>query len=179
MKKSKLTIALSAVVAVILSCAALISVSGSSKDDALITLGYLENVILPTFKEELLMEITFANAENIEGDDSEEAVEVSGTVSEEYIPISASYTLLELDKGQTIMADSICEFIARPGSKVEAISPFPEQGIADITNGREVLNGEIIELNAYCLIPRGSDGRGMKVLSEKAYIMIRGEYTIG
>ena len=81
--------------------------------------------------------------------------------------------------GQTVMANSICEFIVRPGSKVEAISPFPEQGIADITNGIEVLNGDIISLNAYCLIPRGNDGRGMKVLSEKAYIMIRGEYTIG
>ena len=71
------------------------------------------------------------------------------------------------------------EFIVRPGSNVCAVSPFPSQGIADITNGIEVLDGEKISINAYCLIPRGADGRGMTVVSEKAYIMIRGDYTIG
>ena len=77
------------------------------------------------------------------------------------------------------MADSICEFIVRPGSRVAVISPFPSQGVADITNGIEVLGGENVSINAYCLIPRGADGRGLTVLSEKAYIMIRGDYTIG
>ena len=81
--------------------------------------------------------------------------------------------------GQTILADSICEFIVRPGSRVVAVSPFPGQGIADITNGIEVLGGEQISINAYCLIPRGGDGRGLTVIGERAYIMIRGDYTIG
>ena len=38
---------------------------------------------------------------------------------------------------------------------------------------------ETIAINAYCIIPRGADGRGFKVISDKAFIMIRGDYTIG
>ena len=188
MKNKKHIIILSIIVGTLLACTAFFSVSGATKDDPLVTLGYLEEIVLPSFKQELLAEINLTYTP----DDSTDAVEVSGNADEESAdensdetpkevlpPVSNTYTLLELDMGQTVMANSICEFIVRPGSKVEAISSFPEQGIADITNGIEVLNGDIISLNAYCLIPRGNDGRGMKVLSEKVYIMIRGEYTIG
>lgn len=151
MSKKKLTIIISILVGVILSVTVLVSVSAYTDDDPLITLSYLEQVILP----------------QIQG----------GTL--ETSQASNTYTLLELEQGQIVTANSICEFIVRPGSKVSAVSPFPAQGIADITNGIEVLADELISINAYCLIPRGDDGRGIMVLSEKAYVMIRGDYTIG
>ena len=191
MKNKKAVIIFSVIIGVLIACTAIFTDSSATKDDPLVTLGYLEEIILPSFKEDIINEIKLIYTPKEADENDMEAVEVSAkpeedsetteaeTQAEAISPVSNTYTLLELDMGQTVMADSICEFIVRPGSKVEAISSFPEQGIADITNGIEVLNGDIISLNAYCLIPRGKDGRGMKVLSEKAYIMIRGEYTVG
>ena len=160
------------------------TMTASSESDPLISLSYLEKIVLPSFKQEILSEITGAAPDLSSDIITEQAKEVSSTptraevnVDEVVIP-TASYTLIELSKGELIMAESICEFIVRPGSHVECVSPFEAQGIADITNGVEVLNGTEISINAYCLIPRGGDGRGLKVVGEKAYIMIRGDYTI-
>ena len=176
MKKKRTVIILSILTGILVSVFALFSVSAYSENDPLVTLSYIKEILFPSFKEEIISEIsdmtTGTSSDNTAEEDSAVSTDIPGAAD-------ATYTLLELDLGQTILADSICEFIVRPGSKVNAVSPFPSQGIADITNGVEVLDGEQISINAYCLIPRGSDGRGMTVLSEKAYIMIRGDYTIG
>ena len=145
MKKKNLTVLLSILVGVILSVTALVSVSAYSNDDPLITLSYLEQVVMPKMQ----------------------------------ASSSGSYTLIELNKGQTITANSICEFIARPGSYITVVSPHASQGIADVTNGTELFNGTQVPMNAYCIIPRGGDGRGFTVTSQKAYVMIRGDYKIG
>ena len=157
--------------------------TASSEGDPLISLSYLEKIVLPSFKEEIMNELT-----GVAPDLSDDIItEQADTPAQETVPDSndsqqpvptASYTLLELREGEYIMAESICEFIIRPGSHVVCVSPFEAQGIADITNGIEVLDGNEISINAYCLIPRGGDGRGLRVIGEKAYIMIRGDYTI-
>lgn len=161
MSKKKLTIIISILAGIILSVTALVSVSAYSEDDPLITLSYLEQVILPKFQ---------AAADTA----GTESVTVADTAAG-----TGTYTLVELSQGQTITADSICEFIARPGSYVTVISPHESQGIADMTNGTELYNGTQVPMNAYCIIPRGGDGRGIVVTSQKAFIMIRGDYTIG
>ena len=174
MNKKKIAVLLSILAGTILTFTAVVSTSAYTDGDPLITLSYLEQIFKPSVKQEIIDEVS-------------QNVSVSASAgTDEYVNIdtpvpaaSPSYTLVELSMGQTITADSICEFIVRPGSRVTAVSPFPEQGIADITNGTEVLNGEQISINAYCLIPRGGDGRGLTVIGEKAYIMIRGDYTIG
>ena len=148
MSKKKLTVIISVIVGVILSVTALVSVSAYSNDDPLITLSYLEQVVLP---------------------------QIQGSSS----GASSTYKLIELKQGQIVTANSICEFIARPGSYVSVISPHASQGIADITNGKELYHGTEIPMNAYCVIPRGGDGRGFRVTSQKAFIMIRGDYSIG
>ncbi len=189
MKKRKTAVVVGIIIASLLSVFALFSVSAYSENDPLITLSYLQDILFPAFKEDIMTQVNTAieasghqitesdDAVPVVSDEAEDAKSVDGM--ENASSADATYTLLELTKGQTVMADSICEFIVRPGSNVCAVSPFPSQGIADITNGIEVLNGEKISINAYCLIPRGSDGRGMTVISDKAYIMIRGDYTIG
>lgn len=191
MNKRKLTVIFSVLLGIILIASAIFSASAYSDNDPLITLSYLEKIFAPALKEEIFTEVStiipsadeenFIPAinenetmpENIDGVVDSEQTETQG------VPQGNSYTLLELTQGQTVLANSICEFIVRPGSRVTAVSPFPTQGIADITNGIEVLSGEMISINAYCLIPRGADGRGITVVGEKAYVMIRGDYTIG
>ncbi|HPU17585.1 MAG TPA: hypothetical protein PLZ27_02825, partial [Bacillota bacterium] len=59
------------------------------------------------------------------------------------------------------------------------VSPFANQGISDNTLGTDLLNGTAIALNHLLLIPRGGDGRGIKITSTGAFVMVRGEYTIG
>lgn len=139
-------------------------VSYSDGSDPLVTLSYLTEIILPQFKKDVLMEVA-------KGDTGEPSVAASDE--------SSSYTLLELEYGQKVYAESVLEFIVRPGSEVCVISPFDEQGVANITGSKEYLNGDTIEYNAYCLIPRGGDGRGIEVLNEKSYILVRGEYSVG
>ncbi|MBQ6898612.1 MAG: hypothetical protein IJN70_06465 [Clostridia bacterium] len=124
--------------------------SAYSDDDPLITLSYLQQIFAPSFKQEIITEVTGTLQDDTEPETIPAATE-SENVPENIDNItnntaSNTYTLLELSLGQTVMADSICEFIVRPGSKVTAVSPFPSQGIADITNGIEVLGGEQIAI---------------------------------
>ncbi len=188
--KNKIFLSLSLILAIIFTTVALLSVSASTEGDPLISLSYLEKIILPSFKDEILDEVdskisdieySYENNDEYDGEDILNTF-ANGETKAENIDgqnTSSSYTLLELRCGQVVTADGICEFISRPGSKITVVSPFPAQGIADITNGNEILNDVEVPINAYCLIPRGGDGRGFKVQSENAYIMIRGEYTIG
>lgn len=182
MNKKKTAVIISLITVSLITVFAFVSVSAYSENDPLITLSYIRDILFPSFKQEIMTEVdervnslTFDDPSVPAYSGTESGIENTDNISQ----ADATYTLLELNQGQTVMADSICEFIVRPGSNVCAVSPFPAQGIADITNGIEVLDGERISINAYCLIPRGADGRGMTVVSEKAYIMIRGDYTIG
>ncbi len=191
--KKKFCLILSLILALSLCAIAIFTVSATGEADPLISLSYLEKIVLPSFKEDILSEIKAMNFTGYDGDEDDEDVfayadesnkpestdEAFTESDKDIVTGNNSYTLLELTYGQVVTADGICEFISRPGSKITVVSPFPAQGIADITNGNEILDGEEIPINAYCLIPRGGDGRGFTVQSENAYIMIRGEYTIG
>lgn len=189
MNKKRLTIVFSIIFGAFLMVSAIFSASAYSDSDPLITLSYLQEIFAPSLKQVILSDIEngFVSKDEIQPEAEQEtvpAVSEQENSAESVDNIadtsqSPSYTLLELSHGQTVMAQSICEFIVRPGSKVAVISPFPSQGVADITNGVEVLSGEMVSINAYCLIPRGGDGRGITVIGEKAYVMIRGDYTIG
>ncbi len=87
------------------------------------------------------------------------------------------YEVVYLTKGQKLMAKTAVEIIHRAGV-CHAVSPFSDQGLADMTASVELYDGDVLTKNNYCLIPRGNDGRGIVVDSDEVYIMIRGEYTI-
>ncbi len=165
---------LTLVCALLIGAFSLSLVSYSNGSDPLVTLSYLTEVILPQFKKDVLMEVAKTPGAGMEEQETEALPETPAQAVS-----NASYTLLELENGQKLYAESVLEMIVRPGSEVQVISPFEGQGIADITGAKEYLDGDIIEHNAYCLIPRGGDGRGIEVLNEKSYILVRGEYSIG
>lgn len=88
--------------------------------------------------------------------------------------------------GSTIIAtgeEDAVMLVLRSGSAV-VISPYTEagriQGLNDLTDGKDLLNGEQIPLFNNIMIPRGGkDGRGVKVTSlEGAYFLLGGDYTI-
>lgn len=100
--------------------------------------------------------------------------------------IGKVYSSVFVPYGATIIAknnDDTVTLILRSGSAV-AVSPYTTQGsiqgLNDLTDGVDILNGENIPLFNNILIPRGgSDGRGVKVTSlDGAYFMIGGNYEI-
>ncbi len=160
----------------------------SSEEDPLITLSYLNEVVIPQLKEELgiTQNSQSENNESTPDQNTQESSQTQKPIISQETPTDSetaknigTYETLELNAGDVLLAKSAIEIIVRPGSLVTAVSPFETQGVADITNGKELYNGDEFAINAYCIIPRGNDGRGIKVLTEKAYILIRGEYEIG
>lgn len=137
----------------------------SSKDDPLVSLSYVNDVLGP-----------------------EIMAQVMARVEKEYIKLSdiskasaGSYTVLSVKKGQTVMASSCCEVAVLSGSTVAVVTSAANlkagAGISDLTSGTVITNGNVLPANHYLIIPKG-DGRGFTVTSDTAEILIRGEYNI-
>ena len=204
MKKRLLKTGASIIAGVFVFCACSLSLlSYSEGSDPIVTLSYLTEIILPQLKKDIISEVIvqtgndafldntqlpdmtpdintdITGPDNSQNETSSEDNPSDETETNQTATKTGTYELLELENGQCVYTNSVLEFIVRPGSVVEVISPFEAQGIADITKGIEYLNGDSVNINTYCLIPRGSDGRGIKVSNEKSYILVRGEYYIG
>lgn len=111
-----------------------------------------------------------ANGNNNGGGTVQTPVTVSG---------SMQYEAIFVEYGKKVLAPTASiELILRSGSAV-VVSPFDDQGLSDITGGKDLLNNNSITKNHALIIPRGGDGRGILITSrEGAYVMIRGEYGI-
>lgn len=134
--------------------------------DPLITLSYLQNVAVPQLESSILAKIAAGTVSQQSNNPA--AAQTSG----------GSYIVLELSRGQTVVSKTgSLEIIARPGTVASVTSPFGDQGLADLTDGTELLGGQNVPLNHILLVPR-NDGRGITVVSLKAYVMVRGDYEI-
>jgi hypothetical protein len=95
-------------------------------------------------------------------------------------PGASSPTKLEvvtLQAGQSLMAGEGAEFIVRTGKTI-AVST-DENGIPDVTSGKDIAAGTVIDLNHLLIFPR--EGRGIKVDAKEkndVFIMVRGSYRI-
>lgn len=85
------------------------------------------------------------------------------------------YIVLELVEGQQLIGDASSEIIVRSG-KVRAIGS-ELGGISDLTDGKDLKTGDLVENNHHILIPR-NDNRGVYIESENTFIMIKGNYNI-
>lgn len=85
------------------------------------------------------------------------------------------YEILEgVEPGKQIICGASTEIILRGGTAVAITSA--QGGISNLSSGKDLKSGEAIPLNQLLLIPR-DDGRGIKITG-KAWVMIKGEYTI-
>lgn len=87
------------------------------------------------------------------------------------------FTVLQLSYGQRVMCGESCELILRAGSAAVVLDSNSLGGISDLTAAKDLAHGAAITPNHLLLVPR-SDGRGVLVMSETAFIMVRGAYTI-
>lgn len=87
------------------------------------------------------------------------------------------FEVLELKKGKILTLGASAEIILR-GGKATAIASA-NGGLSDLTAGTgvDIKTGQAIPLNHLILISR-DDGRGLKVTSDQAWVMVRGTYTI-
>lgn len=153
---------------------------GAENDDPLVTLSYINETVIPKIKEEVKTSI-LAILDEREAEKEEIIPEPeTPAVSPEDLD-SLKFTVVLLEDGKKLMASgaetSSTEIILRAG-KVSAVSPFHDQGVADLTSSTELYNNDPLVKNNYCIIPRGSDGRGIVAVDGNAYILVRGEYEI-
>jgi hypothetical protein len=92
-------------------------------------------------------------------------------------PSSPSLTVVKLEQGQILYAGAGTEFIVRTGKTV-AVST-DENGIPDVTSGKDIASGSPIELNHLLVFPK--EGRGIKPDPKQKveiFVMIRGSYLV-
>ncbi|MBQ4137112.1 MAG: hypothetical protein IJD67_03280 [Clostridia bacterium] len=191
MKTKILTLALA--VAVLLGVGAYIIGGNNDLDltnDPLISLSYLNEVFWPRVEEAILdaadgilpddnddgfFDDPFEDT--YEDTDDETSEEETQAPDEQVSPASAGYEVLHLMQGDIVLAETPCELILRSGT-AKAYLSGNESGIADLTSGIDIKEGEEFAANHLLLVPRGGDGRGFIVTSAEAYIMVRGGYDI-
>lgn len=84
---------------------------------------------------------------------------------------------VSLKPGKILIADAGTEFIVRSGNAV--IYTEVASGVADLTDGRDLLNGQVAPKNHLLSFPR--EGRGIQVKegqTSNLIVMVRGGYTI-
>jgi len=88
---------------------------------------------------------------------------------------SGRFEVVELGKNQSLIAGEGAEIIPRSG-KFSAI--YGENGgLSDITSAKDLKNGEAVVMNHMLIASRG-DGRGVKALADKSFLIIKGTYTL-
>lgn len=83
------------------------------------------------------------------------------------------WQVVKVDPGIRVLASDTGEVILRSGT-ARVIGNEYGEGISDMTSGREIKNGELVEKDHHLLIPRG-DGRGI-ITETVCYIVYKGLY---
>ena len=133
------------------------------EDDPLVTLSYINQVLKPQMEADILKKIA--------GQD----IKISD-ISPAASP-SLEYQVVTMKKGELLLPKNSIELIVRPGSKAVIVSPIKENGLLDMTDGAELLDGKSAPINHMLIVPR-ADGRGIRITTDIAYVMVRGEYEI-
>ncbi|WP_110931025.1 hypothetical protein [Paenibacillus bouchesdurhonensis] len=90
---------------------------------------------------------------------------------------SAEVKIVEVKPGQKLIAAAGSEFVVRAGKAV--IYSEDQNGVADLTDGKDITNGGTVTNNHLLSFPRA--GRGIQHQEEQTHpltVMVRGGYSI-
>ncbi|MEE0967824.1 MAG: hypothetical protein U0M06_00420 [Clostridia bacterium] len=164
LSNSKITVIIAVALALVCSLSILVSASFDSSNDPIISLSFLTKYV-----EEALVPIR-ASIESMGGN--------TGSDTTPPVVNSTSFEAIFVEFGKEIQCSAATEVILRSGT-AEIVSPFDNQGLSDLTDGVDLKAGQNVPKNHNLLIPRGDDGRGIKITSsEGAYVMVGGAYKI-
>ncbi|SRR6056297_122059 len=140
-----------------------ISYEPGSENDPVVTLSYVESrlsEIVSDFQEKL---------DSIEKD-SANSIPQEGTSSDD-----SGFEPILIKAGSRIYFGGNTQVILRSGA-MNAIANTAGNGLADLTQGKDLKSGDQIQTNHLILVPR-DDGRGANV-SVDSWIMVKGEYIL-
>ncbi|HHW55635.1 MAG: hypothetical protein WAQ41_02965 [bacterium] len=100
--------------------------------------------------------------------------EVDPLVAKSYVDKFLRLEVVNLQRGQSLIAEGGTEIILRGGRGVAIASPLG--GLCDVTQGRDLAGGEVIPANHLLIVPR-DDGRGVKAETD-TILMVRGGYWV-
>ena len=157
--------------------------------DPLVSLSYINEVLWPEIEDMIERAIsgedirreevdTEEDTEEETEEDTEESTEAEPEIPEEPEAQvkSFEYEVLHLTENALLLSETPCEIILRSGSAAAYLAGN-DNGLADLTDGGELMEGDALVSNHLLMIPRG-DGRGVRITSNEAYIMVRGGYRI-
>lgn len=90
---------------------------------------------------------------------------------------SEALEIVTVKPGQQLIGSTGTEFIVRSGKAV--IISEGTNGVADLTDGVDLINGQAVPMNHLLTIPK--EGRGIQVVEGNKYsltVMVRGGYTL-
>lgn len=173
MKISRRKSVLAVVVIIIITLSAAVAVLAAqpgSVEDPLVTRSYLDERI-----NQLMTLITGTNPSsqpsNTNVDKDAIVKEVLASVSQQ---AGSAYVPVNVQNGLTVIGREGTEIILRSGTAVAYSAAA--NGLVDITDGSELLNGATVTANHLLLVPRG-DGRGVKATSD-VWLMVKGGYEV-
>ncbi|MFS0872209.1 hypothetical protein [Paenibacillus xylanilyticus] len=146
-------------------------------DDPVVTKSYVDQQI-----QKALNGSSNANSGNSAGTNSGSTGTDSSTGGDNTLPpvvsgASDAVEIVTVKPGQQLIGASGAEFIVRSGKAV--IVSEGTNGVADLTDGVDLTNGQAAPTNHLLSFPR--DGRGIMVLDGNKYsltVMVRGGYSL-
>ena len=161
MKKNLLKKTVAGTLCAVILCFSCVSANPGSADDPLITLSYVNDVLLPQIKAYV---------------DSTANTQTGITLpSDTVVEKGDVYNVVNVSKGQILSGGKSCHMIIRAGTAT-AIGG-KGGGIADITDGIDLTTGTVVPLNLEIIIPV-NDGRGLKMETD-CIVMVKGTYSVG
>jgi len=89
--------------------------------------------------------------------------------------LERGFIVVEAAKGQKVILGAGSEVLVRSGETTALSGEMG--GLADVTAAKDLTTGTKIT-NQHLLLSSRADGRGILVVSDKAYMLIRGSYTL-
>lgn len=174
--KKRIVLIISVALAALIALSVIATAAYDSTSDPIISLSYLTKYV-----EEALKPINdkidaLTNDKTDGGNTGDDTTD--GDDSTTPPAVADAFVVIELKPGQELQCTAATELILRSGSAV-IVSPFDNQGLCDMTAGVDLRGGVAVPKNHCLLIPRGNDGRGIKITgSGTAYVMVGGAYKI-
>lgn len=89
--------------------------------------------------------------------------------------LDSGFVAVEVPVGKTVLLNGGSEVIVRSGKTVAIGGTYG--GLADVTTGADLKGGAAV-VNQHLLIASRTDGRGLQIKAQTAYLLVRGGYTV-